>query len=92
MDLRARGLGHAPVELPAIARVKLRFGVLFYLPLAALHLSLLTRLVLGAFSGPLRAAGASFNAASIGFFAATMAGAAVAWRLQHGAVGAAKTR
>jgi hypothetical protein len=85
-------MGHASVVLPSIARVKLQFGSFFYLPLAALHLSLLVRLALGSFGEPLRAAGASFNAATIGFFAATVAGAAVAWRLQHGAAGARKTR
>jgi len=85
-------MGHAPVVLPSIAQVKLQFGAFFYLPLAALHLSLLVRLVLGTFSEPLRAAGASFNAATIGFFAATVAGAALAWRLQHGATGAGKSR
>ena len=62
--------------MPAIARVNLQFGAFFYLPLAALHLSLLMRLVLGTFSEPLRAAGASFNAATLGFFAAIVAGAA----------------
>ncbi|MGJ7495326.1 hypothetical protein ACSFA8_09645 [Variovorax sp. RT4R15] len=85
-------MGHAPVVLPAIARVKLQFGALFYLPLAALHLSLLMRLFLGSFSEPLRAAGAALNAATIGFFAATVAGAAVAWRLHHGAPGVRKAR
>lgn len=85
-------MGHAPVVLPSIAKVKLQFGAFFYLPLAALHLSLLVRLVLGSFGEPLRAAGASLNAATIGFFAATVAGAAVAWRLQHGAAGAGKSR
>ena len=85
-------MGHAPVVLPAIARVRLRFGAFFYLPLAALHLSLLVRLVLGPFSEALRAVGASFNAATIGLFAATVAGAAVAWRFQHGAPGAGKSR
>ncbi|MEJ8815285.1 hypothetical protein WKW77_29770 [Variovorax ureilyticus] len=85
-------MGHAPVVLPAIARVKLQFGAFFYLPPAALHLSLLTRLVMGFFSQPLRAAGASLNAATIGFFAVTMAGAAVAWRFQHGVARARKTR
>ncbi|MEP6721215.1 MAG: hypothetical protein ABJA77_07215 [Variovorax sp.] len=85
-------MGHAPVVLPAIARVKLQFGALFYLPLAALHLSLLMRLVLGPFSEPLRAAGAAFNAATIGFFAATVAGAAVAWRFHHGAPGVRKAQ
>jgi hypothetical protein len=98
--LHALGLGfvismvmaHAPVVLPAVARIKLRFGAFFYLPLAALHFSLFVRLVLGSFSDPLRAAGASLNAAAIVFFAVTVAGAAVAWRIQHGAEGARKAR
>src|SRR5262249_45488676 len=37
-------MGHAPVILPAVARVKLQFGAWFYLPLAALHASLVVRL------------------------------------------------
>ena len=41
-------MGHAPVILPAIARVKLQFGFFFYVPLAALHLSLALRLGWGA--------------------------------------------
>jgi len=85
-------MGHAPVVLPAVARIKLRFGTFFYLPLAVLHLSLAVRLVPGSFSGPLRAVGASLNAAAIAFFAVTVAGAAVAWRIQHGAEGARKAR
>jgi len=85
-------MGHAPVVLPAIARIKLRFGAFFYLPLAALHLSLVVRLALGSFSDLWRAAGASLNAAAIVFFAVTVAGAAVAWRIQHGAEGARKAR
>jgi len=48
------------------------------------------RLVRGSFSDPLRAAGASLNAAAIVFFAVTVAGAAIAWRIQHGAEGARK--
>ena len=83
-------MGHAPVVLPSIARVKLQFGAFFYVPLAALHLSLFVRLGLGSFSEALQAAGASFNAATIGFFAATVAGAAAAWRLRHGAARAGK--
>lgn len=78
-------MGHAPVILPAIAGVKLRFGWPFYVPLAALHLSLLLRLSWGAFDPALRAAGAALNAASIVAFAATMAGAAIAWRLMDSA-------
>lgn len=77
-------MGHAPVILPAIARVKLQFGAFFYVPLAALHLSLIMRLGFGLFDPPLRAAGATFNAAAIALFAATVAGAAVAWRINAG--------
>jgi hypothetical protein len=74
-------MGHAPVILPAIARVKVLFGPFFYLPLAALHLSLLARLGLGGFEPAWRAQGALFNALAIAFFAATVAGGALAWRL-----------
>ena len=81
-------MGHAPVILPAIARVKLQFGFFFYVPLAALHLSLALRLGWGAVDAAQRATGASLNAAAIALFAATVAGAAVAWRIQHGAEGA----
>ena len=81
-------MGHAPVVLPAIARVKLQFGFFFYVPLAALHLSLALRLGWGAVSAAQRVTGATFNAAAIALFAATVVGAAVAWRIQHGAQGA----
>jgi hypothetical protein len=81
-------MGHAPVILPAVARVKLQFGVFFYVPLAALHLSLVLRLGWGAADISQRIAGATFNAAAIALFAATVAGAALAWRIRyrHGAV------
>jgi hypothetical protein len=81
-------MGHAPVILPAVARVKLQFGRFFYVPLAALHLSLALRLFWGATDLGLRAAGASLNAAAIALFAATMVGAGLTWRIKHGAVGA----
>lgn len=84
-------MGHAPVILPAVARIKLQFGLFFYVPLAALHLSLIMRLGFGLFDAPLRALGASFNAAAIALFAATVIAAAVAWRIQHGAAGAKQT-
>ena len=74
-------MGHAPVILPAIAGVKLRFGWPFYVPLVALHLSLLVRLLWGGFEPAQRALGAALNAASIVLFAATMVGAAIAWRM-----------
>lgn len=85
-------MGHAPVILPAIARVKLQFCAFFYVPLAVLHLSLLLRLVAGMASDSLRSTGALLNAAAIALFAATIASAAVAWRIQHGGPDAPPTR
>lgn len=91
--LHALGLGfvvsmmmaHAPVILPAIARVKLLFGRFFYIPLALLHGSLLVRLA-GGWNNPVwREQGSLFNAVAIGVFAATAVGAAVAWRLRYAA-------
>lgn len=72
--------GHAPVILPAIARIKLAFGAAWYLPLALLQASLALRL----FGGPgLQAAGAAGNALALAAFVATVAGAALAWRRLH---------
>ncbi len=84
-------MGHGPVILPAIARVKLQFGWFFYVPLAALHLSLALRLGWGAVDAAQRVTGATLNAASIALFAATVVGAAIVWRIQHGAEGARKS-
>ncbi|HWI83048.1 hypothetical protein [Ramlibacter sp.] len=78
-------MGHAPVILPAIARVKLQFGWPFYLPLAALHLSLAVRLGWGSLEAARRVTGAQWNAASIALFAATIAGAVIAWRIRSNA-------
>jgi hypothetical protein len=77
-------LGHAPVILPAVARIKLLFGWWFYLPLAALHLSLAIRLGPGWSDPAWRAQGALLNVLAIALFAATMAGAAWAWRRTFG--------
>lgn len=76
-------MGHAPVILPAIARIKLLFGPAFYLPLALLHASLLLRLAAGFTDFGWRAHGALANALAIALFAATAVAAAVAWRLRH---------
>ncbi len=77
-------MGHAPVILPAVTRVKVVFTRLFYLPLALLYASLLLRLAAGHGDFALRAAGAAMNAAAIVLFAFTLAGAALAWRVKHG--------
>lgn len=67
-------MAHAPVIVPALARVKLRFSAAFYAPLALLHLSLAWRLAVDLPSGAL------LNAAAFALFALTAAGAALAAR------------
>ncbi len=71
--------GHAPIIFPAIVKVRLPYHPLFYLPLLALHLSLLLR-VAGDFLGDVdvRAWGGLGNAACVALFIVTMASAA--WR------------
>lgn len=87
--LHALGLGfvvamvmaHAPVILPALARIRLAFGASFYAPLALLHASLALRAVGAVAEAPAwRAAGAVGNTLAILVFAATMAAAARRWR------------
>jgi len=78
-------MGHAPVILPAVARVKLQFSPLFYLPLALLHLSLLLRLGGGAVAPALRSWGAMLNIAAFVLFLLTLVAAALAWRRKQGA-------
>ena len=73
-------MGHAPVILPAVARVRLQFGLWFYAPLLALHGSLLLRLIGGIGHPALRTLGAELNAVSLVLFAATLAGSAWAFR------------
>lgn len=77
-------MGHAPVILPAIARVKMLFGGIFYLPLVALHASLLLRLGPGLLQPHWRAQGALVNALAIALFALTVIGAILAWRRRFG--------
>jgi hypothetical protein len=75
--------GHAPVILPAVARVKLHFTWAFYLPLLLLHASLAVRLLLAPQDSAFQRIGSSFNAAAIGLFALTIIGSALAWRVKH---------
>ncbi|HUG21924.1 hypothetical protein, partial [Piscinibacter sp.] len=76
-------MGHAPVILPAVARVKLLIGPWFYAPLALLHGSLALRLLGGLASAELRSIGASLNAFALALFVLTVAGSALAWRLRE---------
>ncbi|MBY0368371.1 hypothetical protein CDN99_15255 [Roseateles aquatilis] len=76
-------LGHAPVILPAIARVKVLFGWAYYLPLSLLHGSLVVRLVGPWIDFHSVTWGAIGNAVAIGAFLATVAGSAAAWHFKH---------
>ncbi len=69
-------MAHAPVILPAVARVKLLLGPWFYVPLLLLQVTLAVRLADPAW----RAAGALGNALALALFVATVAGSAIAWR------------
>lgn len=75
-------MAHAPVILPALARVKVEFGGAFYLPLALLHGSLALRLA-QPWAGEAWRLGALLNAGALLLFALTMAGAALRWRARR---------
>lgn len=88
--LHALGLGfilsmvfaHAPVILPAIARVRLAFGPVFYLPLAVLHAGLAWRLLAGPLDMGARLHGALANGLAVLLFALVAAGSALRYRLR----------
>lgn len=79
LSMHAIGLGfvfsmifaHGPVIVPAIARVRVRFTPLLYVPLALLHGSLLLRVALEG-APAARLWGGALNAAAIALFAATL--------------------
>lgn len=82
LALHALGLGfvfsmilaHAPIIVPAIARVRMRFVSAFYAPLALLHISLLVRFASGGFEAAAwRSVGGALNAVAIVVFAGTLA-------------------
>ena len=71
-------LGHAPVILPAVLRVRMPYHPVFYLPLVLLHATLLVRVGadLASLPGP-RAAAAAGNAIALLAFVATTVSAVV---------------
>ncbi|MDA8521526.1 hypothetical protein [Acidovorax sp. NCPPB 4044] len=71
--IASMAFGHAPVVVPALTRLRLRFGPAHYLPLAALHGTLLLRCAAGPWDAAARSAGALGNAAALLLFAATLA-------------------
>ena len=89
--LHALGLGfvvsmmmaHAPVILPAVARIKVRFGAYFYVPLLILNLSLVVRLGMGHANLIVRGVGATLNAVALATFALAMAAGAIGWQVNQ---------
>jgi hypothetical protein len=69
-------MAHAPVILPAVARLKLHFTPAFYAPWALLQLSLLIRLGLGSTDFAMRQTGGLLNALALVSFALVVARAA----------------
>lgn len=77
-------MGHAPIVLPAVARLRVRYNPAFYLPLVALHATLALRIVGSlAQAFDMRRAGAIGNAASLALFVLVMA--AAAWNARRDA-------
>ena len=78
--LHALGLGfvvtmifaHAPIVVPVIARVRLRFSPAFYVPLVLLHLSLAIRLLPFVADPDWRRIGGILNAVALLVFVATL--------------------
>jgi hypothetical protein len=65
--------GHAPIVLPAVARLRLPYHPVLYIPLGGLQLSLAVRLVAGILGDfPLRQQAALGNAAALLLFALTV--------------------
>lgn len=66
-------IGHAPIIFPAVMRVRIPYHPFFYLPLAALHLTLAVRLA-GSLGAGLnwQQAGATLNALSLALFVLTI--------------------
>lgn len=66
-------IGHAPIIFPAVMRVRIPYSPFFYLPLAALHLTLAVRLAGSFGAGPgWQQAGAALNAMSLALFVLTL--------------------
>ena len=64
---------HAPLMVPVILRMRMRYTPAVYLPLGLLHASLALRLGAGAFDAHLRQWGGVLNAAAMILFALTVA-------------------
>lgn len=65
-------LAHAPLIVPVLARMPMRFTPAFYVPLALLHASVAVRLFAGATDFEMRGLGGLLNTAALALFAATV--------------------
>lgn len=75
--------GHAPIIFPAIAKVKIPYHPAFYVPLIALHGSLVTRIVGDLMQNPhLRSIGGALNAAALLLFVLSTAIAVIRGKRQ----------
>lgn len=74
--------GHAPVILTAVARVKIAYTPIFYVPLALLHGSMLLRLA-GAQDFVLRSWAGPSHVLALAAFAAALAFGARRWNRRH---------
>ncbi|GLU33681.1 hypothetical protein WKR88_03160 [Trinickia caryophylli] len=73
--------GHAPIIVPAVSGLRVKYGPHFYLPLALLHAGLSLRVAGGIFGDfPLRRIGSEINAAALAVFAATLIAAVASAR------------
>ncbi len=66
-------LAHAPVVVPVVARVRMRYHPAFYAPLALLHVSLVWRLAFGPGAAAMRQSGGVLNALALAAFVGTLA-------------------
>lgn len=66
--------GHAPVILPALARVKIAYSAALYLPLGVLHASLVARLLLAHIDPSLMQWGSVLNVLAMVLFMLTVGG------------------
>ena len=81
-------LGHAPMVLPALTGMRMRFSNAFYVPLVLLHVSLAVRVAAGNGHAAWRAAAGRANALAIALFALLVIAALVRARQDRGGPGA----
>ena len=80
-------LGHAPIVLPAVTRLRMRFHNGFYAPLVLLHASLAARVIAGSEHPAWRGIAALGNALAIALFALLVVAMLLRGRNERGTAG-----